>query len=226
MEKRYIKNMNMLSEDEIKSLHKAKICVIGCGGLGGFVIEGLIRLGFENLTVVDNDVFDKSNLNRQLFATESTLQNSKARTAGERVVDINSRSKVNPITLRFDRKYGKKIIQNHDIVIDAVDNVETKLLLEEFCNELNIPLIHGAIGGWFGQVAIIHPGDGILSKIYSSNTDGIEKELGNPSFTPAVTANIMVAEALKLYLNKKEKLHKQLLVIDLLNHSYDVIDIK
>jgi len=215
--------MNMLSEDEMIKVNKGKIAIIGCGGLGGFVIEGLARLGFETLTVVDDDVFDQTNLNRQLLATETNLMSSKSQSARTRIERVNSDVAVNSITLRFDEKFGKKIILNHDIVIDAVDNVKTKLLIEEYCKELNIPMVHGAIGGWFGQVANIMPGEDLLKKIYLTDQAGIESELGNPSFTPAVIANIMVSETLKLYLNK-DRLNKQLLTIDLLSNNFDKMD--
>ncbi|XMB67110.1 HesA/MoeB/ThiF family protein [Mycoplasmatota bacterium zrk1] len=223
MRKRYIKNMNMLTEEEISKVNSGRVCVIGCGGLGGFVIEGLVRLGFENMTIVDNDVFDQTNLNRQLLANESNISASKSLIASERIKKINSNCTVNPITLKFDQKFGRKIIANHDIVIDAVDNAKTKLLIEEYCKELKIPMVHGAIGGWFGQVANIMPGDDLLKKIYAHEQEGIETELGNPSFTPAVIANIMVSEALKIYLDK-DILSNQLLTVDLLNNEFEKID--
>jgi len=214
--------MNMLTKDEILKMNLGKICVIGCGGLGGHIIEGLARLGFETLTVVDNDVFDQTNLNRQILATEKNLLSSKAQSASERVMVINSNCKINPISLKFDEKFGRKMLSGHDIVIDAVDNIETKLLIEKFAAELKIPLVHGAVGGWFGQVANIFPNDNILKKIYSNSKSGIESELGNPSFTPAIVANIMVSEAMKIFLGKPH-LKNELLTINLLNNKFDTV---
>ncbi|QVK21772.1 HesA/MoeB/ThiF family protein [Mycoplasmatota bacterium] len=221
---RYQRNMNMLSKEEIIKINNAKICVIGCGGLGGFIIEGLTRLGFEKLTIVDKDVFDETNLNRQLFSSHSNLGELKATTGAKRIKEINNRCTPTPINDELNESNIIDIIKGHDIVIDAVDNVKTKLLLQEYCEILNIPLVHGAIGGWYGQVAVILPGDKLLSRIYRTLESGIEKTLGNPSFTPAIIANFMVSEALKLYLNKGDVLRNKLLMLDLLSNELDLIE--
>ena len=216
----------MLSVEDIKKVNSTKVCVIGCGGLGGHVIESLARLGFETITAVDKDVFDETNLNRQIYSNRRTMGLPKAQVTMKFIKNINTRCNINTMTLAYDARLGKKIIKNHDIVVDAVDNIATKLLLEKDCEELNIPLIHGAIGGWYGQLAIVMPGSRIISKVYADNDSGIETELGNPSFTPAVVANLMVAEVLKLTLNKDEALINKLLMINLLEYEHNIIEFK
>jgi len=226
MLKRYQKNMNMLSVEDIQKVNQTKVCVIGCGGLGGYVIESLARLGFETITAVDKDVFDETNLNRQIYSNRRTIGLPKAQVTKKFIKNINTRCNINTMTLAYDSRLGKKIIKNHDIVVDAVDNIETKLLLEQDCEDLNIPLIHGAIGGWYGQLAIVMPGSRIISKVYADNDSGVEIELGNPSFTPAIVANMMVAEVLKLTLNKDEALINKLLTINLLDYQHNIIEFK
>lgn len=221
--KRYIKNMNMLSKEENERLKGFKVCVIGCGGLGGYIIEMLGRLGIGHITAVDGDKFDETNLNRQLLAHTNNLNCSKALEAKERMKKVNPLITVNSIQERLTEENGEDILKGHDVIIDAVDNVKTKLLIQELCNKLNIPMVHGAIGGWYGQVTTILPGDNTLNLLYDDeNVKGIESELGNPSFTPATIASIEVSEALKLLLNKGELLRKKLLYIDLLEHNYFV----
>jgi molybdopterin-synthase adenylyltransferase len=226
MKDRYKRNMNMLSPEENESLRNFKVCVIGCGGLGGYVIELLGRLGIGTITAVDGDVFDATNLNRQLLSSEEILGKSKAYAAEERMKKVNSDVTVHPIQVFVTEENCGEIISGHDIVVDALDNMTARRLLEEHCEKQNIPMIHGAIAGWYGQVSTIMPGDRTLKLIYPPNENkGAETELGNPSFSPALVASIEVAEALKVLLRRGELLQRRLLTIDLLNQEYEIFDL-
>jgi molybdopterin/thiamine biosynthesis adenylyltransferase len=226
MEKRYSRNMNMLSPEENEKLRSFKACVVGCGGLGGYVIELLGRLGVGTITAVDGDIFDETNLNRQLLSSEELIGESKAFAAETRMKGVNSGVRVNPVRAFVTEENCDEIIAGHDIVIDALDNMTARRLLEERCEKLNIPMIHGAIAGWYGQVSTIIPGDRTLQLIYPPNENkGAETELGNPSFSPALIASIEVAEALKVLLGRGEILRKKLLTIDLLNQEYEIFSL-
>ena len=226
MKDRYNRNMNMLSAEENESLRGFKVCVIGCGGLGGYVIELLGRLGIGTITAVDGDVFEPTNLNRQLLSTEDVLGKSKALTAEERMKTVNSDVTVYPIQAFMTEENCDEIIRGHDAVVDALDNMNARRMLEIHCEKQNIPMIHGAIAGWYGQVSAIMPGDRTLEAIYPQNDNkGAETELGNPSFGPALIASIEVAETLKVLLRRGEILQKRLLTIDLLNQEYEIFDL-
>ena len=226
MNDRYSRNMNTLSKEENERLKGFKVCVIGCGGLGGYAIELLGRLGIGFITAVDGDEFDATNLNRQLLSTEEILGQSKALAAQERMKKVNSEVTVNPIRVFVTDENCAEIISGHDVVVDALDNMITRRLLEKHCETLNIPLIHGAIAGWYGQVSTILPGDRTLQKIYPSNENkGAEVELGNPSFSPAMVASIEVAEVVKVLFGRGEILQNKLLTIDLLNQEYEVFEL-
>lgn len=224
--KRYIKNMKMLSKEENKRLAKFKVCVVGCGGLGGYIIEFLGRLGIGHITAVDGDFFDETNLNRQILSEAQTIGKSKALTAQNRMKQVNPLIQVIPIIERISKENADEVLKGHDLIIDAVDRINTRFLLQETASKLSIPLIHGAIAGWYGQVSTIFPGDNTLDKIYKSKDgSGLENELGNPSFTPALVASIEVSEALKLLLGRGELLRNKLLYIDLLEHDYIVMEL-
>ncbi|PAB59867.1 HesA/MoeB/ThiF family protein [Anaeromicrobium sediminis] len=223
---RYERNMSMLSEDENKKLSSFKVCVVGSGGLGGYVIEMLGRLGIGHITAVDSDVFDETNLNRQILSTKNTIGKSKVMVAKERMDEVNDTITLNPIYKRLDGKNGEEILKGHDLVIDALDSIDTRLLLQHICKELGIPLIHGAIAGWYGQVCTILPGDDTLNIIYKKSGNGLEKKIGNPSFTPALVASIQVSEALKVLMNKGELIRKKLLYIDLLENEYITLNLE
>lgn len=226
MKDRYKRNMNMLSREENESLKNFKVCVIGCGGLGGYVIELLGRLGIGTITAVDGDVFDETNLNRQLLSSEAVLGKSKAFTAQERMKIVNSEIILLPIQTFVVEENCDEIISGHDVVVDALDNMTARRLLEEHCEKCSIPFVHGAIAGWYGQVSTILPGDRTLQKIYPSNENkGVETELGNPSFSPALVASIEVAEVLKLLLKRGELLQNKLLTIDLFTQEFETFDL-
>lgn len=220
--KRYQRNIGTITQEEQNLLGKKSVCIIGCGGLGGGVIENLTRMGVGNLTVVDGDVFDETNLNRQVLSHEKNLGAAKALEAAEQMNLINSNVTITPVHGILTEENASDIIRGHDVVVDALDNVGARRCLEQACEAENIPLVHGAIGGWNGQVGIVMPGCRMIQQLYE-----VESQVAaptNPPFTPAVVAAMEAAETVELLLNRDEALRNKLLVLDLLNHEYEVID--
>jgi len=222
---RYQRNQQMISTAQQLQLFKSKVAVVGCGGLGGYILEELARLGVGQIVAIDPDVFEEHNLNRQLLATIERLGTSKADAAVQRIAEINPAVRVYPINDAFGSKNGGEMLDGVDLVIDAVDNIPARLDLAEVCTQLNIPLVHGAIAGWYGQVVTVYPGDGTLQKLYAnwSGGKGIEAQLGNPSFTPAVAASLQVAEACKVLLGQGRPLRKVMLSLNLIDMQFDEI---
>lgn len=229
MNERYLRNIGTITAEEQKLLENKSVCVVGCGGLGGGIIEGLVRMGVGKLTVIDSDVFDTSNLNRQVLSNEDNLGHAKAVEARLQMKVINSGVQVDSIQAFVDEENVGGFIYGHDAVVDALDSISARFALEDACEEENIPLIHGAIGGWCGQVAVIMPGDRLLHEIYGGEAeeadDGEKPAETNPSFTPAVVSAMEVAETLKVLLGREETLAGKLLTIDLLNHEYEIVEI-
>ena len=222
--RRYNRNMTALTKEENDKLHTYRVCIVGCGALGEYVLEMLGRIGIGHLTIVDPDGFDETNLNRQIYSDTWVLGRSKVEVAQERMAIISPLVEVTAISLYLDKQNALGICRGHDLIIDALDNLESRFVLQDIAQALNIPLVHGAIAGWYGQVCSILPGDRSLDLIYGNNRGhGIEKEQGNPSFTPALVASIQVAEAIKILIGRGEILQKQLLYIDLLNQEYMVL---
>ncbi|MCF6179155.1 MAG: HesA/MoeB/ThiF family protein [Geopsychrobacter sp.] len=222
---RYQRNQQMISTEQQLQLLQSKVAVVGCGGLGGYILEELARLGVGQIVAIDPDLFEESNLNRQLLSSLKLLGTAKVDAAVARIAEINPVVRVCPIAEAFDKKNGEKMLAAADLVIDAVDNIPARLDLAETCTQMNIPLVHGAIAGWFGQVVTVFPGEQTLQKLYAnwSGGKGIEAGLGNPSFTPAVAASLQVAEACKLLLGQGEPLQGKMLSINLLDMQFDEI---
>ncbi len=225
MSNRYTRNICTLSREENEALAEKRVCVVGCGGLGGYAVMQLGRLGVGHITAVDGDVFEESNLNRQLFSDETALGRSKALVTSEKMTEINSQVVVTPKNLLLTRDNCEEILRGHHVVIDALDNLDSRRILERCCAGLNIPLVHGAIAGWYGQVCTILPGDNIFDIIFNAQNKGVETKLGNPAFTPGLVASYQVAEAVKVLINRGELLRKKLMMINLLENEFEVIDL-
>ncbi len=226
MKDRYIRNESMLSPEENLSLRKRKVVVAGCGGLGGHIIEMLARLGIGHLTVIDGDVFEPSNLNRQLLSTPDNLGKPKAVEADKRIRQINPDIKVAAREAFITEDNARELLEGHDVICDALDNVSSRKIVAKAAEDLNTPMVFAAIAGWYAQIGTMMPGSRLLEKIYPADVNkGAETRLGNPSFTPALAASLQVAECLKLLVNKKGILKHKLLMVDTLEHEYQVIEI-
>jgi len=224
---RYQRNRNTLSVSDQLRLFRSSVAVIGCGGLGGYVVEELARLGVGRIVVIDPDVFEEHNLNRQLFSTTANLGTAKVAAAFKRIGEINPAVNLVPVQKPFSPENGADLLSGCQVAVDALDSIKVRLELVELCTSLNIPLVHGAIAGWFGHVATQFPGDKTLQTIYQAwkTGKGIEQTLGNPSFTPALVASLEVAEVCKLLLGQGTALRGRQLLIDLLSMEINVIDL-
>lgn len=224
---RYSRNTNALSEAENLSLRDRRVCVVGCGGLGGNLLEMLGRLGVGQITAVDGDAFDVSNLNRQILSVPGNLGQGKALAARERLLLINPEIKVKVHTEFMTADNASAVLAGHDLVFDALDRIPARLLLEDQAETLGIPLVHGAVAGWYGQVTVVLPGDRTLRRLYPAGRErGVELETGNPAFGPTCVSAIQMAEAVKLLIGRPVALRHKLLVINLLDQEYSTIDLK
>jgi len=227
MADRYDRNKSSISASDQDKLRTFCVAVIGLGGLGGYIAEELARIGVGKLILIDGDVFDETNLNRQLLANETTLGRSKAEVACERIALINPLVETRCVGQRLTPQNAYALLDGARLVMDAVDNIPTRRLIQDVCEVMGLPMVHGAISGWYGQVAFIFPKDRLFDILYPGEAPkGIETLLGNPSFTPALVASMQVAEAVKWMLDKGELLRNRVLHIDLLTHDYQIIQTK
>lgn len=172
------RQMSIVTRSEQQRFKDAKITVIGCGGIGGETIEMLARMGIGELILVDKDAYDLSNLNRQTLATIADLGLTKSDVAAEKVRLINPYVKVTTFNEHVDQTNIEKVIGDSDIVIDALDNVLTRVIVSRAAKEKGIPYIHGAIHGTLGQITVFLPNS---DKTYEEmfNLPSIGKELND-----------------------------------------------
>ena len=132
----------LIGEQSVQKLNNSHVAVFGLGGVGSYTVEALARAGVGKLTIVDCDVVDITNVNRQLIALHSTVGMPKTQVAKSRILDINPNCKVFDYNLRFDSATQKNFdFSQFDYVVDAIDTVTSKLLLVELCNANNVPII-------------------------------------------------------------------------------------
>lgn len=132
----------LIGEEGLEKLSKAKVAIFGIGGVGSYVAEGLIRAGVTNFILIDNDIIDITNINRQIHATMKTIGENKVDIMKQRMLDINPNAEIQIYKTFYSPEDKEKIIDNSiTYVIDAIDTVSSKIGLIEECNKLNIPII-------------------------------------------------------------------------------------
>jgi molybdopterin/thiamine biosynthesis adenylyltransferase len=221
---RYRRNRETVTVPDQLRLFRSRVAVIGCGGLGGYLVEQLARLGVGTLVLVDPDVFEEHNLNRQLLSSPAHLGTAKVDVGRERVAAVNPAVTVVSHRVAFSSENGRELLGGCSAVVDGLDNVLVRRELAATCRELGIPLVHGAIAGWYGQVAVQLPGDDLSPLLRPTAAGkGVEAKLGNPSFTPAVIASLQVAEVTKVLLGRGTLLSGRALFVNLLDMQFDEI---
>lgn len=132
----------LLGSENVEKLHNKKVVLFGLGGVGSYVLEGLVRAGIESFVLVDSDEFDITNINRQVLATHNTIGKPKVEVARQRILDINPNAKVE-IYQEFFLPNSKLDIINKDInyVIDCVDTVSAKIEIIIRSKKQNVPVI-------------------------------------------------------------------------------------
>lgn len=213
METRYERNLGPLTWEDFARLRRKRVCVVGCGGLGGFCLEELARLGVGTLTAVDGDRFQVSNMNRQIGCTEQTLGHLKAGAAAERVLSINPDIQVQVRNVFLEENNACALLAGHDLILDALDRPGPRVLLEKKAGCLGIPLVHGAVDGWCGQITSVFPGDRVLEQLYGG-TAGPDPQGGVVVMTVAAVASLQTNEAAQVLLGRPV-LRGTLLRIDL-----------
>ena len=220
MDARYERNIPALTEEECSILRKKRVLVVGCGGLGGHLIDQLTRIGIGAIRAVDGDVFEPSNLNRQLLSKVSLLGTGKARTAAEHIRAVNPDTEAEAVEAFMTEANVPELLRDCDAVLDGLDNPESRKLLAAACARANIPYIYGAISGWVAQAAISMPGDNLMELLYPEDTILTDKSV--LSFTPALCASLQTSLCVKLLVGRPVSTGT-IYYFDLLNQEFEII---
>lgn len=218
-----LKRQNPLfNENEQKKLKNMVVFIAGTGGLGTNQAQQLQRIGVKKIYLYDYDIINESNLNRQIFYGKKDISKPKVKVAKKQLDSFNLRTKIEI----FEEKITSdlEIAEDIDIIFDALDNFNSRFELEKVANKNNLPLIHGGVKSWYGQITSIIPNETVsLKKIFSDNSK--KNQDAPPVFSPVVTtiASLQVIEGIKVYLNRDDILLNKLLIVDLKNNSIDTV---
>jgi molybdopterin-synthase adenylyltransferase len=156
--KRYTRQTLIFGEEGQEKLKNAKVFIAGAGGLGSPISVYLAVAGVGNITIADHDVVELSNLNRQILHGDADIDRKKTESAQETLTSLNSDINVNIISETITDENVIDLIGDSDLIIDAMDNFDTRHTLNRASNKLGIPYFHGAVTGFDGQATTIIPG--------------------------------------------------------------------
>ena len=196
MEPRYARNIPALTEAECQLLRQKKVLVVGCGGLGGHILDQLARIGVGSIRAVDGDVFEETNLNRQLLSEVPLLGTAKAAAAADRILRVNPDVSVQAVEAFLTEENADALLDGCDVVLDALDNIQSRKILASACEQAGIPYVYGAIQGWVAQAAVSMPGDNLIEFLFPEDVEIRDKSV--LSFTPALCASLQVSLCVKL----------------------------
>lgn len=226
---RYARNMKSYTLDDQVILLKSRVSVVGLGGLGGGVTEILARSGVGTLHLMDGDSFEDHNLNRQFLSRQSLLLTPKAKAAVQRVKEINSSIAVRHFETFLTEDNGTDMIEGSDVAVDCLDSLHTRTILERLTKSLNIPLVSAAVAGGSGHVTTIFPEDPGLKLIYGEQVDpslkGAEASLGCLPQAVTLLSSLECSEVLKILLKKGNVARNKLMVVDLWDNTFDVLQL-
>ncbi|HKL12748.1 MAG TPA: HesA/MoeB/ThiF family protein [Halanaerobiales bacterium] len=218
------RQFEIFTEEENNKIEKMNVMVAGAGGLGTNQAQQLIRMGINKIYLYDHDKVELSNLNRQIFYGKDDIGKNKVDIAKKQLDKFDLDTEIVAIHETIDENI--ELPDDIDLVFDALDNFNTRFILEELSYSSKIPFIHGGIESWFGQVLVIKPEETIRLKDVFSGVENSGKT--PPVMSPAVSiiASIQVLEGIKVYLQKESYLKNKLLIVDLESCEIQKVDLK
>ncbi len=219
---RYERQSGIMTPEEQIMLLESTVAVAGCGALGGHVVEMLARLGVGTLLIVDPDRFDETNLNRQPFCHMDTIGKYKADVACMEISKINPAVSARALVSRIEDEEGA--IVRVAAVMDCLDNVSSRLLLASSCRQMGIPLIHGAVSGTCGEIAVELPkGKTVMEQLYPNSPSRFRRE-HVLSFSAGAIAALQCAEAWKILTCRGSSLAGRWTFFDIAGFSFETAD--
>ena len=212
--------------DGQKRLKSAKVIVAGAGGLGCPASLYLAAAGVGKLTIIDKDKFELSNLNRQILGWQGDIGCFKAEVVAEKLIALNPEIKVHPLVIEITEENISELIQDADIIVDALDNWKTRFIINAECVRREIPFIHAGISGLYGQMMTIIPGKSPCLLCLLPKTPKETSKFPVLGVTPAVFASLQVMETIKLIVGFGEILIRKMLLFDIESMNFTVINVK
>lgn len=213
----------------LEKLRKAKVCVVGVGGIGNPVVTQLTAMGVGKLKIVDRDIIEISNLHRQHLYTENDIGRVKVEAAKERLEKINSSVEIEALPNSVTKYTAESIVEGFDVVVDALDSIDARYALNDACIKLNIPLIYAGALGMLGSICTIIPNKtACLRCIFPALAEDDMPTCSTEGVHPSIlylVGGIQVSEAVKIIMGEKPTLENKLLYVDLNDLSLEKVSV-
>ncbi|MGA1226002.1 MAG: molybdopterin-synthase adenylyltransferase MoeB [Tamlana sp.] len=211
-------------------LSKAKVLVVGAGGLGCPILQYIAAAGVGTLGIIDFDVVEKSNLQRQILFGTSSLGQNKALAAKKRLEDLNNEIKINAYSEPLTYQNAIDLFEEYDVIVDGTDNFETRYLINDACIIINKPSVFGAIYKFEGQVSVFNYQNGPSYRCLFPNPpkkDAVPNcsDIGVLGVLPGIIGNMQANEVLKIILGIGQVLSGKLLFYNALTSQTSFLKI-
>lgn len=223
---RYDRQIRLFGVEGQIRLKNSSVLVVGLGGLGSPASIYLAAAGVGKLIVVDKEVVELSNLNRQILYSTRDLGKPKTQVAREKLKELNPEVEIVPVQREADEELLEDLVKTVDLVIDGLDNWKTRFIVNRVCVKYRKPLIHGGIQGLYGQVMVIIPGKTPCLNCILPREPGAE-EMTFPVLgpTPGLIAMVQVTEAIKLLTGYGNPVLNKLIVYDGYNMVFHEVSV-
>jgi len=233
MNRRYEKQIILpeVGEAGQERLMHAKVVVVGAGGLGSPALYYLAAAGVGTIRIIDCDIVDVTNLNRQFIHFENDIGREKQQSAKEKLLGFNKNIHIDAVCARLDKNNASELLTGFDIVVSCVDNNETRYILNSVCVKSKTPLINGGVEGFSGYVMVMKPGETpCFQCIFPENEECLfigarnkpEEGCGILGASAGVAGSLMAAETIKVLLEMQ--INPYLYYIDLISTQLVPID--
>lgn len=217
-----------IGEEGQQKIRKAKVLLIGAGGLGSPIATYLTGAGIGKLGIVDDDVVDVTNLHRQVLYSEEQTGQKKAECARQRLRQLNSEVEIEAYPYRLTAGNAEELIRDYDIVVDGMDNFATRYIVSDVCQRLHKPFVYGAIRAMEGQVAVLCKGERTYRSIFPDEQEMLQMPHPGKAVvgtTPAVVGSVQACQVLMLAAEFGSPLIDKLWTINLSTMDSMVIDL-
>jgi sulfur-carrier protein adenylyltransferase/sulfurtransferase len=232
--RRYSKQI-MITEIGItgqEKLKRAKVLVVGAGGLGCSVLQYLTVAGTGKIALAEFDMVDESNLQRQVLYGSNDVGKLKSIIAKNRLEHLNSLVEFEVFNLRIDVSNALKILENFDIIVDATDNFDARYIINDSCVILNKPMVHGSIFKYEGMVSVFNYKGGPTYRCYNPAVP--DKSFKNPApaqvglfgVLPGITGTFMANEVIKIITETGDVLSGKVLLFNILYNTFNTFYVK